>query len=296
MILSKVSLGNLKLLRQKIQNMFNSNLVIVVLFSALFIGCKNRETQTLQPDEVIAVNKPYFQNRGHELIYEMTEKTGSYQDLLDQKDVVYNYTYRTPDQKEDISTESYIFDGELSHGSYIIHERTLPDLNGKMQQGYNGKDFWLKLNEQENTENSAIESVVLTRKTNFYWFAVMQKLLDPSIIYKYLGEKSVDGETYEVVKITFKTAGDEVADSYQLYINPVTKLVDQFLFTVVSKNVSDPLLMRVTYEKFNNILIATYRKYTKSDWNATVIDDVWVEEIVKDVRFNQNLKRDLFNI
>tara|TARA_R110002049_G_scaffold80951_7_gene205873 strand:+ start:666 stop:1457 length:792 start_codon:yes stop_codon:yes gene_type:complete len=261
----------------------------------LLTACGNKETKTKETTKKVKVQSLEFQNKGHELVYNMTQKTGSYQDLLNLKDIVFNYTYRTPDKKEDVSIESYIFDGELSHGTYLKHERTLPGLKGKMQQGYNGKDFWLKIDGQEITDNEAIESVKFTRKTNFYWFAMMQKLLDPGINYQYLGQESIDGKDYEIVKITFSSADDVATDIYQLYINPETHLVDQFLFTVVSKNVTDPILMRVKYENINGVLLTTYRKYTKSDWKANVIKDAWVEELTKDVKFNQDLDKALFN-
>ena len=124
---------------------------------------------------------------------------------------------------------------------------------------------------------------------------MMQKLLDPNINYEYLGQQNVIDKTYDVVKITFDTTNNAATDIYQLYINPETHLVDQFLFTVVSKNVTDPILMRVTYENVDGILLTTYRKYTKSDWNANVIKDVWVEEITKDIKFNQKLNKALIN-
>ena len=275
--------------------MYYSKLILVIIFSMLLTACGNKEAKTKETSKSVEVQAPKFQNKGHELVYKMTQETGSYRDLLNLKDIVFNYTYRTPDQKEDVSIESYIFNGELSHGSYLKHERTLPNLKGKMQQGYNGKDFWLKINGQEITDSSAIESVTFTRKTNFYWFAMMQKLLDAGINYEYLGQDSIEGKLYDIVKITFNTADDVASDTYQLYINPETHLVDQFLFTVMSKNVADPILMRVKYEKVGGILLTTYRKYTKSDWEANVLKDVWVEEITKDIKFNQNLDKALFN-
>jgi hypothetical protein len=268
-----------------------SKLVIVIISSALLGACSTKEVKTTETTEV---QVPEFQNKGHELVYKMAQETGDYQDLLNLKDIVFNYTYRTPDQKEDVSIESYIFDGELSHGTYIKHERTLPDLEGEMQQGYNGSDFWLKLDGQEITDSAAIESVTFTRKTNFYWFAMMHKLLDPGINYEYLGQDSAVSKIYDVVKITFASADDVATDIYQLYINPETHLVDQFLFTVVSKNMTDPILMRVEYENIEGVLLTTYRKYTKSDWAANVIKDVWVEEISKDIKFNQGLDKALF--
>ena len=272
-----------------------SKLMLVIIFSTLLTACGNKEAKTKETSKSVEVQAPEFQNKGHELVYKMTQETGSYQDLLNLNDIVFNYTYRTPDQKEDVSIESYIFNGELSHGSYLKHERTLPNLKGKMQQGYNGKDFWLKMDGQEITDSNAIESVTFTRKTNFYWFAMMQKLLDPGIKYEYLGQNNIAGKLYDIVKITFHTADDVASDTYQLYINPETHLVDQFLFTVVSKNVTDPILMRVNYENVEGILLTTYRKYTKSDWDANVLKDAWVEEISKDIKFNQNLDRTIFN-
>ena len=272
-----------------------SKLMLVIIFSTLLTACGNKEAKTKETSKSVEVQAPEFQNKGHELVYKMTQETGSYKDLLNLKDIVFNYTYRTPDQKEDVSIESYIFNGELSHGSYLKHERTLPNLKGKMQQGYNGKDFWVKIDGQEITDSSAIESVTFTRKTNFYWFAMMQKLLDPGIKYEYLGQNTIDDKLYNIVKITFNTADDVASDTYQLYINPETHLVDQFLFTVVSKNVTDPILMRVNYENVEGILLTTYRKYTKSDWDANVLKDAWVEEISKDIKFNQNLDRTIFN-
>ena len=274
-------------------------LSIVIISSAVFAACGTKEVKTQEASEAIPteVEKvPEFQNKGHELVYIMAQESGDYEDLKNLKDVVYHYTYRTPDQKEDISIESYIFEGELSHGKYIKHERTLADIDGSIEQAFNGSEFRIKIDGELSMDSSAIEATTFTRKTNFYWFAMMQKLLDPGIKYEYLGQDSVLDINYDVVKVTFESADNSPTDTYQLYINPETHLVDQFLFTVVSKGVNDPILMRVTYEKFDGVQIPTYRKYTKSDWEATVINDVWVEEISKDIKFNQGLDSALFNL
>jgi len=234
-------------------------------------------------------------NKGYDLVYKMTEKTGSYQDLLELKDVVFDYTYRTSDNVEDVSIESYVFKGELSEAVYLKHDRTLPTIKGKLGQGYNGTGFWVKVDGEKIKDSTAIESATFLRKTNFYWFSMMQKLLDPSINYEYLGRDSIRGTIYEVVKITFGTDNDIPSDIYQLYINPETDLVEQFLFTIVSKNIHKPFLMRVKYENVNGVLLPTYRKYTKSNWEADVINNVWTEEISENIKFNQGLSKALFN-
>jgi hypothetical protein len=280
--------------------MNNLKITTLIIFGALLTACgptevKDKKVESSEAKTEVETKSPEFQNKGHELVYQMAQVTGDYEDLKNLKDVVYEYTYRTPDQKEDVSIESYIFDGELSHGKYIKHERTLAKVEGSIEQGFNSSDFWIKIDGKESLDSNHIAAVSFTRKTNFYWFAMMQKLLDPNINYEYLGQDSAMGKSYELVKVTFKTEDNTPTDTYQLYLNPETHLVDQFLFTVVSKGVNDPILMRVTYEQFDGVQMPTYRKYTKSDWNANVIKDMWVEEISKEMKFNQGLDKGLFN-
>ncbi|UXX79134.1 hypothetical protein N7E81_17410 [Reichenbachiella carrageenanivorans] len=264
------------------------NRIQLLLASAFFLwSCQGKVANENQTKSTLE-----FQNKGHELVYQMTQKVGSYQDLLDLKDVVYTYTYQTADQKEDISTEKYIFDGEWSYGSYEKHERTLPDMEGTIEQGYNGQSFWLKHNGERVEDEAAIKRVTFNRKTNFYWFAMFQKLLDPGLIYTYMDEATVNGQVYDLVEVSFDT--DQPSDLYRLYINKETQLVDQFLFTVVDFNVTDPLIMKVEYEKVDNILIPSKRKYTKANWDGENLTDNWTQVQWTGIKFNNNLPKQLF--
>lgn len=259
----------------------------IFLLSTIVISACQRQKPAESPKETIQ-----FQNKGHELIYAMVQKTGSYQDLLDKKDVVYTYTYQTPDGKTDVSTEKYIFDGELSIGHYIQHERTLPDMEGSFTQGYNGKDFWFKHKEVYLDHEDYLKRTQFNRKTNFYWFAMFQKLLDPGLNYEHLGEKVVDNKKYDIVKVTFDSPDGKPTDIYQVYINQETSLIDQFLFTVVDFNmVETPLLMQVEYEEIDRLLIPSKRRYKKSTWGAEVTDAPWILVNWSNIKFNNNLKR-----
>ena len=161
---------------------------------------------------------PNFANKGHELFYAMVQEVGDYSTLFNKKNVVYTYTYQTPDGKTDISTEKYIFDGELSYGIYKQHERTFPQLAGTIEQGFDGNEYWLKHDGEVLSDESLLKRVAFNRPTNFYWFAMMQKLLDPGLNYEHLGEKNIDNQTYDIVKITFDSADDKPTDIYQLYL------------------------------------------------------------------------------
>ncbi|MGY5354334.1 hypothetical protein [Wenyingzhuangia sp. IMCC45467] len=274
--------------------------ILKILFvCSLIWSCQSKNKQS---EKAIQTNKttqdtPFkFKNKGHELVHKMVQKTGTYQDLKQLKDVEYNYTYTTPDHKKDSVTEKYIFDGELSYGKYHIHQRTLANIDGAFEQGYNGSSFWIKQNGNYIHDKTAIDKTTFNRKTNFYWFTMFQKLLDPGVNYQFLNEVNIQGKNYDIVKITFDTENNKPTDIYQLYINKNTGLVDQFLFTVVDYGVVEtPLLMKVEYEKVNGILIPTKRKYTQATWDAKNLTENWIHVHWSNIKFNNELTEELFN-
>ena len=208
-----------------------------------------------------------------ELIQKVTDTDGSYEKLKSLKDVEYKYTYKSDtSDKADISIEKYIFDGELSWAEYKSREyRLMPDKPGKLIQGYNGQESWATIDGKLVDDPKILKSADFLRKTNFYWFAMMQKLQDPGSILTYVGKKNHNDITYELVKLTFEAGVGDVSDIYLLYINPETNLVDQFLFTVLDFGVTEPLLMEVKHEKIDELMLPTYRRYTQSKLEAKVI-------------------------
>ncbi len=227
----------------------------------------------------------------------MVQKVGDYETLRNKKDVVYTYTYQTPDGKTDVSTEKYVFDGELSYGLYQQHERTFPDLEGPIEQGYDGSGYWLKHEGEVLNDSARLKRVAFNRPTNFYWFAMFQKLLDPGLNYEYLGEKTVGESVCDVVKVTFNSPDGKPTDIYQLYINQETSLVDQFLFTVADFGVMEtPNLMKLEYEQVDGLLIPTKRLYKKSTWDAAVSEEPWISVTWSDIKFDNGLRGEDFKM
>ncbi|MGH1339720.1 MAG: hypothetical protein ACRBFS_26615 [Aureispira sp.] len=273
-----------------------SNLLIAIFFAFSLFSCEveQQPTKVTQQEILPEATPPQkvvqeFENKGHELVYNMVQKTGNYNKFLEKKDVLYTYTYTTPDGKSDISNERYIFNGELSAGSYQTHERTFPNLEGPIEQGYDGNNYWLKHNGVLLSDDKMLQRVAFNRPTNFYWFAMMPKLLDPGLLYEYIGEKEINSIKYDIVKVSFETIEDKPKDIYQVYINKETNLVDQFLFTVADFGRMDPLLMKVEYETIEGLSIPTKRKYKASDWEATDNNDPWISVNWTNIKFNNNL-------
>ncbi|MEZ7497977.1 hypothetical protein QO200_04420 [Flavobacterium sp. Arc3] len=268
-------------------------LLVSITLGFLLVSCKNDNQSAKKqiPTDSITSTTPKFANKGHELVYNMVQKVGNFNALLDKKNVVYTYTYQTPDNKTDSVTEKYIFEGELSYGAYKKHERTLANLDGLVEQGYDGNEYWLKHKGKIIKDQDLLKTVIFNRPTNFYWFTMMQKLLDNGLFYEYLDEKTIDGIKYDVVKVTFQSKDDKPKDTYQLYINKETHLVDQFLFTVVDFGKMEPFLMKLEYENIEGLLLPTKRKYKKSNWDAEVTNEPWTLVNWSDIKFNTDLTK-----
>lgn len=225
------------------------------------------------------------------LLKSVLKAVGGVEKLRSLKDVEYTYTYRDPSSGlEDVSLERYIFDGEMSWGKYLKREIVVtPELQGTLIQGFDGKRTWVTADGKLIKDEKILKQADFLRKTNYYWFTMMFKLFDPGVNYEYEGTRTVSGTTYDRVRLTFQPGVGDVSDTYLLYINPRTKLVDKFLFTVMDFDITQPYLMEVRYEEIEGLKLPTYRRYTPGRWDGIIKEEKWIEEISENIRFNIGL-------
>lgn len=212
------------------------------------------------------------------------------------KDVQYTYLYRSQG-KLDLSVERYRFDGELSYARYIVHEVFVaPDAEGDVIQAYDGETTRVSVAGRVIRDPKQLQLARFLRSTNFYWFAMMHKLRDPGVRHRYKGTKKMGDAVYDLLEVTFEGSDEDTADTYLLYINPETHLVDQFLFTVVALGKTKPFLMKVQYDDFGSIKLPTRRKYAPSDWDGRVNSKEWVHEVMTGLHFDNGFKRKDFEL
>ncbi|TYA71706.1 DUF6503 family protein [Seonamhaeicola marinus] len=230
------------------------------------------------------------------LITKVVEANGGINALHKLKDVSFDYTFKVRNNNVvDVSKERYIFNGEVSFAHYTKRQvYALPQLKGTHTQFFNGTNTVSKINGKVITDKQPAYIGHALRKTNYYWFAMMFKLLDPGVNHKVVPPRKVNGITYKVVEMTFGENVGESDDKYMLYINPQTYLIDQFLYTAKGFGVTDPSLMKVKYEKIDGVFVSTYRKYAPADWDGNVIKDNWTEQFTRNIKFNNGF--DLENI
>jgi len=221
------------------------------------------------------------------LIQETVAAMGGREAFYAKAGVRYTYTYRKSSGQKDVSIETYRFSDEFSTGKYIHRGLLFPEMAGTLLQVYDGKFTRTFLDGNSVKDPKVEKRSDFLRKTNYYWFAMMFKLLDPGLTYAYSGQQTVDDISYQKVSISFEDGVGDVKDTYLVYINEQTKLVDFFLFTVMDFGIKKPLLMKVGYEEVEGIMLPTKRRYIQADnWEAAHDPDGdWVFEISTDVQF-----------
>jgi len=242
---------------------------------------------------VLAPKPADAQKDPRHLVEQVVEAVGTLEALHALRDVEYRYTYRRADGSESVSLERYLFDGELSWGRYETM-RQWPDGVSEVVQAYSGSETWVTHDGELVEDSEVIRGADFTRKTNFYWFAMMFKLTDPGTHHEYEGTRTVDGVEYDVVRMTFGEGVGDARDTYVLYIHPETHLVDQFLYTVMDFGVRQPSLKRVTYREVDGLQLPVRRAATRSNWEGEVLGEGWSEQLMEEIRFDNGFERELF--
>lgn len=264
--------------------MHKRNVKFLVVFLALFLCLDAHALRERKKDP-------------KRLIQEVSNAVGGLEKMKALGDV--QYLYEVIDEKtgkKDISIERYVFDGELSWAKYLeLGKSGTPDQNRRQIQSYDGQETWVTVDQKLIESDELLRKADFLRKTNYYWFAMMHKLQDPGVRYSYKGTSKVGDIIYDLVRMDFEEGIGDVNDTYLLYINPSTKLVDQFLFTVMDFGMKDPLLMTVEYEEVAGLLLPATRKYTPASWDGAVKKDAnWVVELMKNISFTHGFNKDLF--
>ena len=243
---------------------------------------------------ILMATSSSFAQDANKIVADMIETLGGRQAFYNLGNVSYDFSYHDPNAPLTLSSkETYVFDGELSQGDFSEHG-FLGD-NGKVLEGYDGKDAWVKFDGKVSEDPNALGVTRFLRKTNYYWFAMFFKLQDEGVNLEYLKTKKVEGKDYDLVKVSFGNSVGDAQDTYILYINQRTKLVDQFLFTIVAFGMNEPKLMKVHYETIEGIKIPTERVYIDSNWEGEVVGKKWVTTYWTNIKFNTNIDRSIFS-
>ena len=81
-------------------------------------------------------------------------------------------------------------------------------------------------------ERKALETGYGRFINDTYWLLMPLKMKDPGVNLDYAGEKRVDGNLYDVVKLTFDHVGLTPGDTYWVYVNRESHLIDRWEYVL----------------------------------------------------------------
>ncbi|WP_420601561.1 DUF6503 family protein [Flagellimonas sp.] len=247
------------------------NLKLLAITCALLLsscGPKDNKAATVETKMVETVVKEpvYDTNRPETILAAIEYAHGGWNGLWKKGDVEYTYDYRSPETgKADVSLERYIFGSEISYGNYGQHQiNFMQDSNDKVIQYFDGNETTVLVNGDENQNPELLGVSDFLRRTNYYWFTMHYKLNDKGAKAKYLGQEDYKGKTYDKIEVSYdaEVTGKEQNDSYIILVNPETKLIDRFFFSIPFLGVDEPVIAaNYEYENIDGQLISTKRSY-----------------------------------
>lgn len=279
--------------------MITKNTLLLGAFGAslLLASCGENTTKVETPEvietviEVVEEVAPVYNAEDpNSILKAVAYAQGGWDNLYDKKDVQYTYSYKQGDGTEDISTERYIFDTEASYGVYSKHEvNAMPGAEGKVAQYYDGKTAIALLDDKTVEDPAATGGANFLRRANHFWFVMPYKLSDQGNIFKSLEQEEYNGITYDKVHVSYdpEVTGKEQNDTYILYINPETKLIDRFFFSLPAMGVNVPAIAaNYSYENIDGQLVSTKRTYFMPDDKGAYGETPSIEQTLTSVKFN----------
>lgn len=235
-----------------------------------------------------------FAQNANQIVADMINELGGEKTFYALNNVTYNVEYIDPNtQMTLISEETYVFDKERSFAEYSQH--SILGAKGKITEAFDGKNVWIKFDGKTSSDKQANGLARFWRKTNYYWFAMFFKLQDEGVNLKHTGTKKVEGRDYDLIEVTFGNDVGDTQDTYILYVNKRTKLVDQLLFTVVAFNIKEPLLYKFHYETVDGIKVPAERVEIASNWKGEIVGKKWATTYWTNIKFNNKVDASIFS-
>ena len=126
----------------------------------------------------------------------------------------------------------------------------------------------------------ALEDAYGAYINDFYWLAMPWKWLDPGVNLKSLGSKTKDGETFDVVQLSFDKVGLTPGDRYNGWVSSKSHLMTYWEFTLQSGNKG---AWSWEYGDYGGIKLAS--NHTSPPNNSIHMGDVAVLSTVDDAYF-----------
>ncbi|MFY0626501.1 MAG: hypothetical protein JXR07_09410 [Reichenbachiella sp.] len=107
-----------------------------------------------------------------------------------------------------------------------------------------------------------------------YFFQLPQGLNDPAVMKEHLGKKTISGETYEKIKVTFEKegGGDDYQDIFVYWFNSKTKMMDFLAYSYLTDGGGIRFRQAINRRKVDDFTFQDYINYEPINSNTKLSD------------------------
>jgi hypothetical protein len=209
-------------------------------------------------------NAQTMDRKSRELLDKLESRIGSYDRLLEKRDIEVKYVYHSFKNGLNITRERFIYDGEHSWAEYQTH--FLPEYDataGTLRQALIHDQPYASIDGRVLNDAALADNILLHRRVNFYWMTMLYKLRDPGTNFAYLGTHEENGITYDKVHLTFDSdvIDKKRLDQYVLCFNRDTYMVDLYFWSGGTERPLDRLQKTtVEHQMIEGVYIPVLRK------------------------------------
>ena len=234
---------------------------ILIVFSTL-IACKNKapeaqdtalQTTIIPEKQVTSIQSPTKADR---IINESIEAHGG--DLYRQADYSFVFrknTYRFTNNEDQFT---YSVTQAKSNAKNLL-------VNGNLERYENGKKVALS-QRNINRYSEALNSVI-------YFATLPYKLNDAAVNKEYVGNTTIKGQSYEVIRVTFdqEGGGKDYDDEFHYWINAQTKKIDYLAYSYITGDKGVRFRSAYNSRVVDGITFQDYINY-KAAWGTPLKD------------------------
>lgn len=134
-------------------------------------------------------------------------------------------------------------------------------------------------------QRKQVRPVAYQRWVNdYYWYAMPMKLRDPGVGLTKLPQRTWNGQTYDVLEMTFSDVGLTPGDRYVLYIHPGKDRIERWDMDLQGSNGEPVAVQRTNFEQVGPLYLSHDHVWINGD-KRVAIRDVSVSDTVQQKEF-----------
>ncbi len=213
------------------------------------------------------------------------------------RDVAFVTTFTIYDVAGNVSSESIGLHKSPLHVPPRVRLDSL-GLPSPVTLGFDGKDTWMLRDGQFVRDPVRLELPRFNMISNVFWFSLPFSLAEMPVTVTDLTEEGDNSGRSPRLKVTLEPGAPEApGDWFVISFDPKTGLIDRVFGHITASFLTHDLWVGkwLDYQEWGGMKKERRRQFFPADAKGTIMGDVVAEQLIEDVRFNNQFPSQLFD-